>query len=403
MQGVDGHQSSDEALSQQVLHDAVAQGKFEMAESDFNSQSLASAMAAAAAAAQQQDIPPRSPAPMYPGPTTIPTNFSSAMINSPDSLTQFQHTFWKAHMASVEDNIPDFKLHLLPLARIKKVMKSDPDVKVQMISAEAPILFSKACEIFITEITQRAWMNAEENKRRTLQRQDVSCAAQRSEMFDFLIDVVPREEFAKKPGTKDEAGPAAGTLQQPPPPQQGQQQPQVQQAQHASSQQLQQQAEQTAAAAAAAQQQQQQQQQAQAQAQHQALQQAQAQAQAQVQQTQQSQQAQQAQPQSASLYTDPTFHQYYAQHLAEAAGFPQAAGPTPEQRQAYYQQIEREQLQWLQRQTSMPVTPQGAPQPIPGQYGAPRLPSSHVSPQTQQQQIHDMAGGIPPKSEHGGD
>ncbi|KAJ2047878.1 hypothetical protein GGH13_009128, partial [Coemansia sp. S155-1] len=177
----------------------------------------------------------------------------------------------------------------------------------------------------------------------------------------------------------------------------------VQQAQHASSQQLQQQAEQTAAAAAAAQQQQQQQQQAQAQAQHQALQQAQAQAQAQVQQSQQSQQAQQAQPQSASLYTDPTFHQYYAQHLAEAAGFPQAAGPTPEQRQAYYQQIEREQLQWLQRQTSMPVTPQGAPQPIPGQYSAPRLPSSHVSPQTQQQQIHDMAGGIPPKSEHGGD
>ncbi|KAJ2486483.1 CCAAT- binding transcription factor component [Coemansia sp. RSA 2050] len=395
MQGADGHQSSDEALSQQVLHDAAALGKFNLAEPDYHTQSLASAVAAAAVASQQQDAPQRPPAPMYPGASTIPTNFSSAMINSPDSLAQFQTTFWKAHMASVEDNVPDFKLHLLPLARIKKVMKSDPDVKVQMISAEAPILFSKACEIFITEITQRAWMNAEENKRRTLQRQDVSCAAQRSEMFDFLIDVVPREEFAKKPGSKDEATPATGTSQQPPPSQQGQPPQQAQQAQQAPSQQLQQQVDQTAAAAAAQQQQQQ--------AQQQVLQQAQAQAQAQV-QVQQSQQPQQAQPQSASsLYTDPAFHQYYAQHLAEAAGFPQAAGPTPEQRQAYYQQIEREQLQWLQRQSGLSVAQQGAPQQMSGQYSAPRLPSSHVSPQIQQQQIHDLAGSIPPKSEQGGD
>ena len=48
-------------------------------------------------------------------------------------------------------------------------------------------------------------MNAEENKRRTLQRQDVSVATTRSEMFDFLIDVVPREDIVKKnPPTKDE-------------------------------------------------------------------------------------------------------------------------------------------------------------------------------------------------------
>ncbi|KAJ2325766.1 hypothetical protein GGI00_004940, partial [Coemansia sp. RSA 2681] len=195
MQGADGRLGGNNAQGQS---NDGALGKFSLDEAGYHSQSLASAVAAAAAAAatqqhhqhqqqqqhQQQmqpDIPQRSPAPVFPGVTTIPTNFSSGMINSPESLSQFQISFWKAHMASVEDNVPDFKLHLLPLARIKKVMKSDPDVKVQMISAEAPILFSKACEIFITEITQRAWMNAEENKRRTLQRQDVSCAAQRSE------------------------------------------------------------------------------------------------------------------------------------------------------------------------------------------------------------------------------
>jgi nuclear transcription factor Y gamma len=80
------------------------------------------------------------------------------------------------------------------LARIKKVMKADPEVK--MISAEAPILFAKGCDIFITELTMRAWIHAEENKRRTLQRSDIASALAKSDMFDFLIDIVPREEAA---------------------------------------------------------------------------------------------------------------------------------------------------------------------------------------------------------------
>jgi nuclear transcription factor Y gamma len=65
-----------------------------------------------------------------------------------------------------------------------------------MISAEAPILFAKGCDIFITELTMRAWIHAEENKRRTLQRSDIASALTKSDMFDFLIDIVPREEAA---------------------------------------------------------------------------------------------------------------------------------------------------------------------------------------------------------------
>ena len=83
-------------------------------------------------------------------------------------------------------------MHQLPLARIKKVMKADPEVK--MISAEAPILFAKGCDMFITELTMRAWIHAEENKRRTLQRSDIASALAKSDMFDFLIDIVPRED-----------------------------------------------------------------------------------------------------------------------------------------------------------------------------------------------------------------
>lgn len=67
-----------------------------------------------------------------------------------------------------------------------------------MISAEAPVLFAKACEMFILELTLRAWAQTEEAKRRTLQRSDISAAIQKTEVFDFLIDIVPREDPKKE-------------------------------------------------------------------------------------------------------------------------------------------------------------------------------------------------------------
>lgn len=111
-------------------------------------------------------------------------------------------TYWQQTINHLEGDTHDYKVHQLPLARIKKVMKADPDVK--MISAEAPILFAKGCDIFITELTMRAWIHAEENKRRTLQRSDIASALAKSDMFDFLIDIVPREEAASH--TKRSAG-----------------------------------------------------------------------------------------------------------------------------------------------------------------------------------------------------
>jgi len=92
-----------------------------------------------------------------------------------------------------------------------------------MISAEAPILFAKGCDIFITELTMRAWIHAEENKRRTLQRSDIASALAKSDMFDFLIDIVPREEasHARKPTgqgppTSGVPGAPPGSTQLPP-------------------------------------------------------------------------------------------------------------------------------------------------------------------------------------------
>jgi len=101
----------------------------------------------------------------------------------------------------------DMRQQELPLARIKRIMKLDDEVK--MISSEAPALFSKAAEIFITELALRAWVHTEDNKRRTLQRNDIAMAITKYDQFDFLIDIVPREEV--KPNRVKEE-PRAGGL-----------------------------------------------------------------------------------------------------------------------------------------------------------------------------------------------
>jgi len=83
----------------------------------------------------------------------------------------------------------------LPLARIKKMMKGDSDVRASvMISGEAPLLLCKACELFTLDLTMRAWAHTDATNRRTLQRADVADAVATTEMFDFLADTVPRDE-----------------------------------------------------------------------------------------------------------------------------------------------------------------------------------------------------------------
>ena len=109
---------------------------------------------------------------------------------------QIDH-FWHNQVSRIENLHPkshEFKgPHSLPLARIKKIMKLDED-GVKMISADAPVVLAKACEIFILELTLKAWTHTESSRRRTLQRNDVSKAVSQSEMCDFLIDIVPRDD-----------------------------------------------------------------------------------------------------------------------------------------------------------------------------------------------------------------
>ncbi|ONK79319.1 uncharacterized protein A4U43_C01F5160 [Asparagus officinalis] len=149
--------------------------------------------------------PPMNPAAVqYPAGTPyLPYNhlYHQHQQHQQQQQTQQLQLFWADQHREIEQTT-DFKNHNLPLARIKKIMKADEDVR--MIAAEAPVVFARACEMFILEITHRGWAHAEENKRRTLQKNDIAAAITRTEVFDFLVDIVPREEG------KDEAGVGIG-------------------------------------------------------------------------------------------------------------------------------------------------------------------------------------------------
>ena len=59
-----------------------------------------------------------------------------------------------------------------------------------MISAEAPVLLAKACELFILDLSIRALNYSQLHKRRTLQKEDVKEAIQKTDVFDFLVDII---------------------------------------------------------------------------------------------------------------------------------------------------------------------------------------------------------------------
>ncbi|CAL5024635.1 unnamed protein product [Urochloa decumbens] len=96
--------------------------------------------------------------------------------------------------------------HALPLARIKKIMKRSAGEGggARMISGEAPVVFSKACELFIAEITRRAWAATLEGKRRTVHKEDVATAVHNTDLFDFLVDVVTADDAPAAAGGHDE-------------------------------------------------------------------------------------------------------------------------------------------------------------------------------------------------------
>ncbi|ELA42252.1 uncharacterized protein VICG_00651 [Vittaforma corneae ATCC 50505] len=101
--------------------------------------------------------------------------------------------FWKNAFSRASSHSARNRSFKLPLARIKRLMKVEEDVK--MVAAEVPILFSLITEVFIQELTVRAWMSTEDGRRKILQSNDINFAVKTSSMYDFLTYIVPSNGY----------------------------------------------------------------------------------------------------------------------------------------------------------------------------------------------------------------
>ncbi|KAI7283760.1 hypothetical protein KC345_g2755 [Hortaea werneckii] len=103
----------------------------------------------------------------------------------------------------------------LPLARVKKIIATDPDVSA--CSNNAAFVITVATEMFLQHLVEQSYniVKSERKPRRDIQYRDVANAVARVENLEFLADVVPKtmtmKQFKQKQAKEDAARPAPGT------------------------------------------------------------------------------------------------------------------------------------------------------------------------------------------------
>ncbi|KAI8874020.1 histone-fold-containing protein [Ramicandelaber brevisporus] len=95
-------------------------------------------------------------------------------------------------MDSAANIVPTTDLEF-PLARVRKIMKADPEVNI--ISQDASFLIARAAELFVGALGRQAARQTAMAKRRTLQHKDVAKAVAQINQLEFLASViVPLEQ-----------------------------------------------------------------------------------------------------------------------------------------------------------------------------------------------------------------
>jgi histone H3/H4 len=85
---------------------------------------------------------------------------------------------------------------LLPLARVKRIIKSDPDVK--LISSDACFLVAKATELFMDYLVQETYKRTKRENRKVIQYKDLSKTIKETDELEFLGDILPEPTNTKK-------------------------------------------------------------------------------------------------------------------------------------------------------------------------------------------------------------
>ncbi|ORZ03430.1 histone-fold-containing protein [Syncephalastrum racemosum] len=78
---------------------------------------------------------------------------------------------------------------ILPIARVKRVIKDDKDVN--LINNEATFCVTAATELFMEYLVSEGLNRARKDKRKTIFYKDLASAVSSIEQFEFLEDVIP--------------------------------------------------------------------------------------------------------------------------------------------------------------------------------------------------------------------
>lgn len=86
----------------------------------------------------------------------------------------------------------DFRPTAVTHSKIRSILRAvDPAGSAGSVAADVPTALAKASELFVKELTVRAWEVARARRRRSLLRSDVAFAVAKADVLDFLVDIVP--------------------------------------------------------------------------------------------------------------------------------------------------------------------------------------------------------------------
>ncbi|KAJ3376187.1 DNA polymerase epsilon subunit 4 [Allomyces arbusculus] len=114
-----------------------------------------------------------------PAPTGAPDDVDMAENDNVDGETG----------AATASDARDLTTTVFPHARIRKIIRADPDVNI--ISADAVFVVAKAAELFLEKLSWVAYETANGERRRTVQYRDLVAAVESVDEYFFLEDILP--------------------------------------------------------------------------------------------------------------------------------------------------------------------------------------------------------------------
>ncbi|PVH61536.1 hypothetical protein PAHAL_3G056500 [Panicum hallii] len=103
------------------------------------------------------------------------------------SEQQMVEEFWRKKQHEIEA-IKDFGERTIPMTHLRKVICAEKGK--MMMTFDTPSFLTKACEIFVQELSFRAWMRAKSHQRSIILDSDIAESILSIDSYDFLNDVL---------------------------------------------------------------------------------------------------------------------------------------------------------------------------------------------------------------------